>query len=251
VLTLKDGAFVIGGQALNIWAERYYSKADELRYYGPYTSKDLDYFGQKDAARKLADAIGGKVLVPSANDHSPESARVVATIDGHNVEVDFLTHVKGVPDDRLQQSAADLNFEVKLDGDIVTLKVPIMHPFHCLSSRVANVIELGRKDDTAKRQLEAAPIVLREYINEQLEADRETNATQTLQALFHYLKSDLNGRKAHTIMKNDPAAIFDRFATDERIDARFREHNLATMRREIAERREAFLSRLRRFITRR
>src|SRR3546814_10007791 len=93
-----------------------------------------------------------KVLMPGPDDHTPESARVEATIEGHEVAVDFLTHVKGVPDDRLQQSAADLTFRIKMGGDIVELKVPIMHPFHCLGSRVANVIELGRRDDAAKRQ---------------------------------------------------------------------------------------------------
>src|SRR3546814_852161 len=129
-----------------------------------------------------------KVLMPGPDDHTPESARVEATIEGHEVAVDFLTHVKGVPDDRLQQSAADLTFRIKMGGDIVELKVPIMHPFHCLGSRVANVIELGRRDDTAKRQLEAAPFVLREYINEMLESDRETDATATIQALFQYLR---------------------------------------------------------------
>src|SRR3546814_20253900 len=77
------------------------------------------------SAQKLADAIGGKVLIPGPDDHTPESARVEATIEGHEVAVDFLTHVKGVPDDRLQQSAADLTFRIKMGGDIVELKVPI------------------------------------------------------------------------------------------------------------------------------
>src|SRR3546814_11919124 len=105
---------------------------------------------------KLADAIGGKVLIPGPDDHTPESARVEATIEGHEVAVDFLTHVKGVPDDRLQQSAADLTFRIKMGGDIVELKVPIMHPIHCLGIRVDKVSERGRRADTAKRQREAA-----------------------------------------------------------------------------------------------
>lgn len=239
-LTLSDGAFIIGGQALNIWAERYYAKADELAYYGPYTSKDIDYFGQAAAARKLAELIDGIVLIPGPNDHTPESAKVQATIDGHLVEIDFLTHVLGVPDDRLQKSAADLVFQIQTPAGIAELKVPIMHPFHCLRSRIANVIELKRSDDVAKRQLEAAPIILREYISEMLDAGRERDATNTLQALFDYLRSDLIGRKAHTAMKNDPAAIIDQFADDARIERRYRENNLATMRRTIAERRTAW-----------
>jgi hypothetical protein len=165
---------------------------------------------------------------------------VVATIDGHAVEIDFLTHVKGVPDDRLQKSAADLVFQIKTASGVASLKVPIMHPFHCLGSRLANVIELGRRDDTAMRQLEAAPFVVAEYVEEMLAAGRQADATGTLQALFTYLRSDRNGRRAHIVMTNDPAAIFDRFADDDRLDLRYRQNNLATMRRQIAARRTAW-----------
>lgn len=148
--------------------------------------------------------------------------------------------MQGVPDDRLQKSAADLTFQVRTTDGVTELKVPIMHPFHCLRSRIANVVELHRRDDTAVRQLEAAPIVLREYISEMLDAGKERNATDTLQALFDYLRSNPTGRKAHTIMRNDPAALFEFFAADPRIDPRYRQHNLVAMRRQLAARRSAW-----------
>lgn len=44
----SGGAFLVGGQALNLWAERYSAAAPELDYYGPYTSKDVDFFGTAD-----------------------------------------------------------------------------------------------------------------------------------------------------------------------------------------------------------
>ena len=63
ILQLSDKAFIVGGQALNLWAERY-SEVPELAAYGPYTSKDIDYFGRREAARKLADALGGTLRIP-------------------------------------------------------------------------------------------------------------------------------------------------------------------------------------------
>lgn len=60
----SGGAFLVGGQALNFWADRYSGAAPELDSYGPYTSKDVDFFGTVDAARKLATSLGGGVRVP-------------------------------------------------------------------------------------------------------------------------------------------------------------------------------------------
>lgn len=236
----------MGGQALNIWAERY-SHVAELADFGPYTSKDIDYFGQRDAAAKLAKAIGGRLRIPQMNDATPQSAIVEATIDGHDIEIDFLTHVLGVEDAGLKKAAVNIVLQVRTEEGIGTLKVPIMHPFHCLQSRIANIVTLHRKQDVALRQLEASPIVLREYISEMLAAGDHREATDTLEQIFAYLRSDVVGKGAYRIMKNDPADILDYFAEDERIDARYREKSLANMRRQIAERRSAW-GRMRAFI---
>lgn len=75
-----DEPFLIGGQATNFWAERYYEKDPGLAAYSPYSSKDIDFFGSYEAASKLARALGGTVRRPSANDHSPQTAVVSAVV---------------------------------------------------------------------------------------------------------------------------------------------------------------------------
>lgn len=232
-MTLDDGAFLVGGQALNIWAERY-SGAPELDDFGPYTSKDLDYFGHRRAAEKLATAIGGSLRLPHPDNATPQSAIVVAEIDGRRIEIDFLTHVLGVRSPGLENSAIEIVMQVLTAKGEGTLTVPIMHPLHCLQSRIANVVTLGRKQDVARRQLEAAPIVLREYVSEMLDTGQRREATTTLGCLFQYLRSDVVGKQAYRIMTNDPAKVLDHFADDPRIDVRYREHNLATMRDRLA-----------------
>jgi hypothetical protein len=184
--------------------------------------------------------IGGRLRIPKMGDATPQSAIVEATIDGHDIEIDFLTHVLGVEDTDLKKAAVNIVLQVKMAKGIGTLKVPIMHPFHCLQSRIANVVTLHRKQDVARRQLEASPIVLREYMSEMLAAGDHREATDTLEHVFEYLRSDVVGKGAHRIMKNDPAAILDHFAEDERIDIRYRENTLANMRQQLAERRKAW-----------
>ena len=231
---MDDGAFIVGGQALNLWAERY-SHAPELALYGPYTSKDLDYFGHRDAAMKLAERLGGRVMIPSSDDATPQSAIVVAEVAGEEIRIDFLKHVKGVKVKALTESAVELLVPVHTAEGPGQLALPVMHPLHCLQSRIANVVELGRGDDVAARQLSAAPIVVREYISEMLDEGDQDEATRTLQRLFEHLRSDIAGRVAHRHTGNDPAAIIDHFADDERLDARYRKHNIRAMQRVLRE----------------
>ena len=44
-----------------------------------------------------------------------------------------------------------------------------------------------------------------------------------------YLRSDIDGRVALRHLDRDPAGVVDHFATDERIDARYRQHNIPAM----------------------
>lgn len=220
--------FIIGGQALNLWAERY-AHVRELASFGPYTSKDLDYFGHRDAAEKLARHLGGRLRIPEPGNVTPQSAILVARVAGREVEIDFLAHVLGVRPKALEASAVEIIVPVRSGDEQGALALPVMHPLHCFQSRVANVIQLRRKDDVSRRQLGAAPIVIREYTSEMLALGEKDEATRTLQRLFEYLRSDINGRVAHRYMDSDPAGVIDHFATDERIDVRYRQHNILAM----------------------
>jgi hypothetical protein len=54
------------------------ARAPELAEFGPYTSKDMDYFGRVQAEEKLADALGGTVSTPEMDDATPHTAIVEA-----------------------------------------------------------------------------------------------------------------------------------------------------------------------------
>lgn len=108
-------------------------------------------------------------------------------------------------------------------GDIKgEIAVPVMHPLHCLQSRIANLVELGRTDDTARRQAEAAPIVLREYIGFQLGHGGEREVVDTFRNLYDYLARDPLGRNAHAVIARDPLEAMDAFVADPRLDSRYR-----------------------------
>lgn len=207
---------------MNLWAE-YYSAAEELHQYRPYTSKDIDYFGYREAAHKLADALGGRVLEPDMDNQTPQTAIVEAKVQGQLLQIDFLGNVLGVRPKALQDSAAEIIVPYRRGDHAGSVAIPVMHPLHCLQSRIANLIVLKRPDATAKRQAEAAPLVLREYISHALREGDHREATRTLQGLFQFLSKDPVGRKAHRHVERDPLEVLEVFAQDARIDARYRE----------------------------
>lgn len=232
-----DGrAFVVGGQAINLWAEHYATVADELNEFRPFTSKDIDFFGQRDVAERLARDLGGSIRVPAADDTTFQTAIVEANVGGIEIAIDFISHVLGVRRG-LAEGVVDLEVPYASAGGTGTVLIRLMHPLHCLQSRIANIIRLQRTDDVARRQAEAAPVVLREFISDALRDGDHRAATDTLEALFRYLRSDLHGRDAHLHLRTDPIEVIRRFADDERLDARYRDHNVAAMLKSLARRR--------------
>jgi hypothetical protein len=236
----ENGAFLVGGQALNFWAERYSEKAPELIDYGPFASKDIDFFGNGAAAAKLAKALGGTVNYPSMDNHTPNSAIVTAVVLGHRIHIDFLLDVAGPPADKLAKQMVSIDYPLRSAGQNASVPVGVMHPLHCLQSRASNVITLGRKDRIAQRQLDAAPIVVREYVSEALGQGRDVHrarvASSVLKALGEYLLSDPVGAKIHQRTANNPLAIIQAFEKDERFDERYRQHQLKHMIEEVQAR---------------
>lgn len=163
-----------------------------------------------------------------------------AHIGDQEVEIDFLWHVKGVRAESLEKQAVEVQLDVKVQGKLGRLILPIMHPLHCLQSRLANVVELKRDTDLALRQLEASPLVLRAYLSDVLGQSRHKHVTSVLQALYFYLITDPSGRQAHRRMRNDPAEVLAAFQDDARLDERWRELSLRSMRATVAERRTAW-----------
>lgn len=88
----KLDILIVGGQALNIWGEHYFDVAKtELSPYAPFLSKDIDFYGDRHAAKELALKLNGTLYVPDpANATTASSAMVTVEIDGSTYQVDFL-----------------------------------------------------------------------------------------------------------------------------------------------------------------
>lgn len=231
-------AVLIGGQAVNFWAEFYSAEVPQLAQFGPYASKDIDFYGFKNAAAELAAKLGGRVFVPTLDDHNtPNTALIKAVIDGHTVTIDFLNSVLGIHRRRFR--AVLFGMIVDVAGQQQQFRIKIMHPVDCLISRVTNILHpaIMRSDQFAIRQLYAAHWILRHYVRKAIEANDDSEVNLCLRDLHHFLLKDEYGQCSHVASQIDHLDILKNFSRDEKIDLRYRERLLAKMISRIEEKR--------------
>jgi|ERR1043165_613386 hypothetical protein len=234
-----DRTFVIGGQATNVWAWFFADKAPDLKALGPLTSQDIDYFGSQNVARDVAKALGGKLLIPTIDDHTPNTAQVITVINGKDIVIDFMRAVLGIRDRELQKGVSSIAVSATIDGKEATVIIKLLHPLLCLKSRVVSMLHPAtrRSDTIARRQLEASIIIARTYIDDALSAGDWPEAKGCFRTLNWYLRSNEYVKRADRDLSADPLTILKGFVDDQRIDQRYRENQMSKMITEIEARR--------------
>jgi hypothetical protein len=169
---LENPIVLVGGQAVNFWADFYENDAPRLADHGPYMSKDVDFLGSLDAVRECARRLGGIAKLATLDDMNTPSTGVVVFTDEHNHtrQIDFLGSVAGVNDAELIETAASATIDDEHGAPIASFLV--MNPVVCLKSRAHNVAYLpGYQTDHAKHQLRAAIICAKQFATDQLASD--------------------------------------------------------------------------------
>jgi hypothetical protein len=141
-----DELILVGGQAINAWAEALGIADDhEEGLYGAAVSDDIDFLGLAPAAIKLADAIGGEVKVAGMDSHTPNAAVVTFDFDGETNTIDVLHSLQGFSEADLREVrkwAATPELPEALEN-----KLRVMHPLHCLQAQLENVYgSLNRRE---------------------------------------------------------------------------------------------------------
>lgn len=226
---------LIGGQAVNFWAEQYMGRAPELGAHGPYTSKDVDFCGSRASLVECARRLGGRALLPADFDPTPNSGQLLFLDDaGAERVIDFLVQPFGL--DAADVLRTSLPIEVLDDaGQPTGARFRVMHPERCLESRVHNVIGLpGYGSPRALAQARAAVVCAREFLRDLLAAGRVRPALDLVERIFHLAHDHPRGRAIHERYAIDPfSAVFP----DPRLPSEFNERRYPQMVARLAERR--------------
>ena len=144
-----------------MWAQRL-RIADRRPSSDLLASKDIDFEGSADAARAVAELLGGRSRVPSFDHHTPLTG-VVFFDDSNGIErrIDFLVAPLGLDGRDVRDTAVEVELEVGAGAPQATLWV--MHPERVMESRIANVQILGIDDAHAMAQLRTSIAISREW----------------------------------------------------------------------------------------
>lgn len=230
-----SGIVLVGGQAVNFWAEQYMARAPELGAHAPYTSKDIDFCGARAAVLECARRLGGRAFLPVDFDPTPNSGQVIFMDDtGTERIIDFLVQPFGL--DMADVLRTSLPVEVLDDAGLPTgARFRVMHPERCMESRIHNVIGLpGYDTERALAQLRATVVCTREFILDLLAAGRARPTLDLAERIFHFCHDEPRGRAVYERYGIDPfSAVF----ADPRLPVEFNEVRYPQMVSRLAVRR--------------
>ena len=213
------GIVLVGGQALNFWAEHYMARVPALAASAPYASKDVDFCGSRAAVLECARRLGGRALLPVDFDPTPNSGQLVfVDAEGHERVIDFLQQPFGLDAGDVLRTSLPVD---ALDeaGRPTGARFRVMHPERCMESRVHNCGGLpGYDTPRALVQLRASIVCAREFVSDLLRMGRVRPALDLAERVFHLCHDHLHAREVYVRFGVDP---FDAVVPDARLPAAF------------------------------
>jgi hypothetical protein len=172
IAAAPEPLILVGGQAVNFWAEFYAPRVPELRAQGPFTSGDIDVTGpsMREAAIGIARSLAGRFQEPDARERTAILAMVTyRDANGDERVVDFMRRLWRVEVSDVERTALALKPGLR-----------VMHPVWCVESRVHNVIDLrDYQTPEGLNQARVAILIAREFLKDALDAG-ETEAVLKL-----------------------------------------------------------------------
>jgi len=207
------GIILVGGQALALWARHYSVDLPERLMEG--VTRDIDYLADQDAVVQIAAAIGVKPFIPSLDDYTPNSGKIVIKADdGSQIDVDFLSFIMGVDDRLIHENAVALDF----NGQSISL----IHPVLLMESRLFNQQLPGKQTPQGIAQIDLSVRVVNAFLRDLIATEGERAAFRQVERIGDRASTDLSARVylKHGIRLLDAVPV-DAFSHEEFLAVRW------------------------------
>lgn len=159
ILNSPERPLIVGGQAVNVWAEYFAPRNPQVAALRPFVSKDADIYADRATAEKIAAATGWQIRFF----HEPRTIAVAVltqeTPAAGTLTVEVLRSVRGL-------TAREL-----ADADVVELRpgqsCRIPSPIRLLKAKLANLAEIKPPRPQDAHHVRLLCLLTAEYLKEQ------------------------------------------------------------------------------------
>jgi hypothetical protein len=159
---------IVGGQAVNFWADRYTPDEPRLLAYRPFTSRDLDLLASIANAYRLALQTRSTVEKPRRGAASPVLANVQVHTGGVVRSVQFLKSIRGVTNREIEKNAVRFS--------VGNAEISVGDPITMLKAKLHNLIDLDQRGRNDRIHVEILRLCVPLFLERQLAAADETEA---------------------------------------------------------------------------
>ena len=158
VLNSSERPILVGGQAVNLWAEHYATAAPELDPLRPFMSKDADIFGDRAMAERIAAATDWKLTCYSEPRTIAIAMLTKELPNRQTLLVEVINSVNGLRPRELS------------DPDLLELRpgqvYRVLSPVLLLKAKLANVAQIDQARRQDVRHVQMLLPCVREYLRE-------------------------------------------------------------------------------------
>ncbi len=156
ILSTEEPLFIVGGQAVNIWAFYYYDYTSELQ---PFVSADIDLLGTRKTVASIAKKAGVEpVYFPMVPPTNEIGVIVAENNKNQKIIIEVLDSIYGITNDTLNKHIYTLSIE---NSDIL---VQVPSPIALLKAKIANISDLSQKNRQDKKHVQVLAKLMPGYL---------------------------------------------------------------------------------------
>lgn len=194
ILASDEPLFLVGGQAVNLWALYYHERTAAL---SPFVSHDLDVLGDRNTLRRIARTANVEPQFFPSRPPTNEIGSIIAqSIDGNPLSVEVLDRVHGISTEELRNP----EYTIGIGDSGVIVRVP--GPIALLKAKIANYADIPQAGRQDGRHIRILAILMPSYLTD-LEAsvsDRRIGEREML-TLLERLLAIVTSKKGRCVFK--------------------------------------------------
>lgn len=151
---------LIGGQAVNYWAETYLAHELELAKWRPFTSEDIDFQGGRDDVSRIAEKLGLPAQFPHKNQMTALAGVIPFKIGDIQANIEIVRLVPGLPNNKMDA----WSITAKKSGK----EIRILDPVSLLCSKANLALKVDQKQRRDADHLRIMVVCTRAFLRETL-----------------------------------------------------------------------------------